>query len=172
MQKNGHQLNNTVGQNMSRISLPLSRLVHENLSILMCFAYSQKPLDEMVRTTFEGEWKYLNKAIFEISAARAEKACFELALFLRMLDDEEDISGYFARPTVLNCGRLVRKNGKEEVLTVREISNKIIHTARLEWSFPDSGSPVLISHGRDEEKWQRAEIDLVVLASVCGRLAS
>jgi hypothetical protein len=73
---------------MSRFSVPLTRLVHENLSIVMCYAYSQKPLAEMIESKFKGEWKYLNKALFEISAERAEKACLELALFLRMVDDE------------------------------------------------------------------------------------
>ncbi len=33
---------------MNRFSLPLTRLVHENLSIVMCFAYSRTPLAEMV----------------------------------------------------------------------------------------------------------------------------
>ena len=68
---------------MSRFSLPLTRLVHENLSIVMCFAYSRKPLEKMIQAKFKGEWKYLNKALFEISAEQAEKACVELALFLR-----------------------------------------------------------------------------------------
>ena len=79
---------------MSRFSLPLTRLVHENLSIIMCFAYSRKPLKNMVQAKFKGEWKYLNKALFEISAQQAEKASVELALFLRTLDDEEEISAY------------------------------------------------------------------------------
>jgi hypothetical protein len=76
---------------MSGISLSLTRLVHENLSIVMCFAYSQKPLVDMIDSKFKGEWKYLNKALFEYSAERAEKACLELALFLRMVDDEWEI---------------------------------------------------------------------------------
>jgi len=79
---------------MSRFSLPLTSLVHENLSIIMSFAYSRKPLKNMVEAKFKGEWKYLNKALFEISAQHAEKACVELALFLRTLDDEEEISAY------------------------------------------------------------------------------
>jgi len=42
----------------------------------------------MVERVFMGEWEYLRKALFEISAQRAEKACLELALVLRILDDE------------------------------------------------------------------------------------
>ena len=48
----------------------------------------------MVEAKFKGEGNYLNKALFEISAQHAEKACVELALFLRTLDDEEEISAY------------------------------------------------------------------------------
>jgi hypothetical protein len=158
---------------MNRFSLPLTRLVHENLSIVMCFAYSQKPLAEMIEGKFRGEWKYLNKALFGISAERAEKACLELALFLRMLDDEEHISAYHdATKNVPNCGRLVMKDGSERVLTFREVANKLIHSSRLEWECLKNPDPLLICHTRGEEKWVRAEIDLVALAAVCGQLMS
>jgi hypothetical protein len=44
---------------------------------------------------FAGEWKYLRKALFDMAEEKAEKACLELALFLRLVDDEHDIAGYF-----------------------------------------------------------------------------
>ena len=158
---------------MNRFTLPLTRLVHENLSIVMCFAYSRTPLAEMVERKFGGEGKYLNKALFEISEERAEKACIELALFLRMLDDEDDISAYLtATQNVPNCGTLFRKDGKEEVLTFREVANKVLHSSRLEWEFSTHPEPLLICHTRDEEKWLRAEVDIVAVAGVCGMLMS
>jgi len=49
-------------------------------------------LKDMVERKFRGQWKYLDKALFEISVERAEKACMELALFLRIVDDEHEIS--------------------------------------------------------------------------------
>jgi hypothetical protein len=158
---------------MNRFSLPITRLVHENLSIVMCFAYSQKPLGDMVEGKFAGEWKYLNKALFDISAERAEKACLELALFLRMLDDEEKISAYHdATKNVPSCGRVVMKDGSEKLLTLREVANKLIHSSRLEWDFLKNHDPSLICHTRDREHWLRAEIDLVAVAAVCGQLMS
>lgn len=156
---------------MNQSSLPLTRFVHENLSIVMCFAYSQQPLAEMVEDKFAGEWKFLNNVLFGISAERAEKACLELALFLRMLDDEEDISGYHAATkNVPNCGRLIIKDESEKTLPFREVSNKMIHSSRLEWDFV--GEPLLICHPRDKERWLRAEVDIVALAVVCSRLMS
>jgi hypothetical protein len=158
---------------MNRFSVPLTRLVHENLSVVMCFAYSQKPLSKMVEDNFSGEWKYLNKVLFEISAERAEKACLELALFLRMLDDKARISDYHKlTKNILNCGRLVMRDNSGKPLPFREVANKIIHSSKLEWKFSKGLSPILICHTRDEESWLRADVDLVALAAVCGGLMS
>lgn len=158
---------------MSRFSLPLSRLVHENLSIVMCFAYSREPLTEMVNRKFKGDWKYLGKALFDVPAERADKACLELALFLRMLDDEEKISDYYSEmKNVPNCGRLIMEDGSEKVLTFREVANKVIHSSRLEWELVKYPDPLLICHTRDKKRWLRAEIELVAVAAVCGQLMS
>lgn len=158
---------------MTQFSLPVTRLVHENLSTVMCFAYSQKPLSQMMNANFVGECKYLNKALFEISTELANKACLELALFLRILDDEAKISEYHAATkNILNCGRLLMKDGSEKVLTFREVANKIIHSTRLEWEFTKFPEPVLICHTRDTEKWIRAEVDIVSVAAICGQLMS
>jgi hypothetical protein len=40
--------------------------VHENLSVVMSFAYSRRPLIELIEKKFMGYNKYLEKAIFEI----------------------------------------------------------------------------------------------------------
>jgi hypothetical protein len=123
----------------------------------------------MMDANFQGEWKYLNKALFEMSAARAEKACLELALFLRMLDDEEKISDYHtATKNIPDCGKLIMKDDKEEILTFREVANKVIHSSRLEWEFVKYPDPTLICHGSDKEKWIRAEVNIV---AVCVRWA-
>ena len=115
----------------------------------------------MVEEKFKGEWKYLNKALFEIPRQQAEKACVELALFLRTLDDEEGISDYYkATRRVPECGRVVFRDGSLEVLTFREVTNKIIHSGTIEWDLIKD-DPVLICRGRDRERWIRAEVDLI-----------
>jgi hypothetical protein len=157
----------------NNFSVPLTGLVHENLSIVMCFAYSQKRLAEMRNRKFAGGWEYLDIALFEISAVRAEKAFLELALFLRIIDDEEKISDYYAGTKVVpNCGKLFSRDGSEKTLTFRDAANKVIHSSGLEWSVFEDSEPILICHGRQEENWLRAEIDLVGFASVCGGLMS
>ena len=157
---------------MRHYSLPLTRLVHENLATVMCFAYSQKPLEKMVQTKFKGEWKYLNKALFEISAQQAEKACIELALFLRTFDDEDAISAYHkVTRRVPKCGTVFFRDGSKAVMTFREVTNKIIHAGAIEWDLLKN-DPILICRGRDQEGWIRAEVDLIAFAAVCGQLMS
>ena len=95
----------------------------------------------------------------------------EFALFLRMLDDEEEVSDYHAATkSVPSCGRLIMKDGSEKVLTLREVANKVIHSSPLEWDFVEDPDPMLICRTRDKEKWLRAEIDIVAVAAACGQL--
>ncbi|HWR17976.1 MAG TPA: hypothetical protein VN577_24320 [Terriglobales bacterium] len=131
-------------------------------------------MEEMVGKKFVGQWRYLNEALFGISADWAEKACFELALFLRMLDDEEDVSAYHAQNecNIPNCGRLILKNGSEKKLPFREVANKVLHSSSLEWDFSDTTDPKLLCNTRDDEKWLRAEVSVVSLAAVCGQFMS
>lgn len=148
-------------------------MLHENLSILMCFAYSRKPLDEMVQRMFIGEWEYLRKALVDISEQQAEKACLELALVLRILDDEWKVSDYEKQTGHPNdCGKLILKDGTEKPLPFRKVANKMIHASGLEWDFtkPD---PLLVVYSRDDKwGWLRAEVNVVSLAAVCSMFMS
>lgn len=159
---------------MEKYPIELTRFVHENLSIVMTFAYSRSPLIELIEKRFRGEWKYLRKAIFEIPEEKANRAILELAVLLRILDDEEQITEYDNQSgKVWECGRLTLDNGQVKQLSFREFSNKIIHSKTFEWSWPDKGSPKLICYARDDkERWKKAEVDLAALAGFCGRLMS
>jgi hypothetical protein len=168
---------------MARHSLPLTRLIHENLSIVMTFAFSRRPLEEMVDKTFLGEWKHLRKAVFTLSEERVEKACLELALYMRMLDDEQRISEYLKKTSNPSFGRLISTNKSEKPLSLRDVANKIIHCSKFEWEYPgdmtksmrigivDLG-PILVCHGNGTEKWARAEIEIIAFAAAVGNLAS
>jgi hypothetical protein len=149
----------------------MTQLVHDNLSIMMTYAFSRKPLERYMER-FAGEWEYFCKALFEISDQRAEKACLELALFLRLVDDEQKISGYHKQTGGRDFGRLVLKNGQIEKLQLRDVCNKIIHAAGLTWDFSSEADPVLICHSQNQEKWVRAEVDLFALAGFCGGIMS
>jgi hypothetical protein len=108
---------------------PMSRLVHEAGSIILTFAYSRPALDKLMGQ-FKGEWKFLNKVAYEISEQRANRACIEMAVFMRALDDEQKISDSITK-AVKSFGTLVNKDGTTKDLKLRDIANKIIHAKDL-----------------------------------------
>jgi hypothetical protein len=76
-------------------NLPLTKLIHENFSVIMTYAFSMPKLFKWVNR-FEGEWKYLHKACFEISEQRANIALLEFATQLRLLDNYYPLPEYFS----------------------------------------------------------------------------
>jgi hypothetical protein len=162
-------------EEMKKYPIQLTQLVHENLSIVMSFAYSHRTLIDLMEKNFMGEWKYLRRAIFEIGEERANRAITELAVLMRILDDQERISDYYKQCGMKwNCGRLIKENGKVEELSPRQFSNKIIHSKTFEWDFSAEERPILICYAQDDDarKWIRSEVDLVGLAAFCGMLMS
>jgi len=160
---------------MERYPIQLTRLVHENLSTVMSFAYSRRPLIELIEKNFVGEWKYLGKAIFDIGEEKANRAITELAVLLRILDDEQRITDdYKQTGRTWSCGRLILENGEVSELSFREFSNKIIHSKTFSWDFSVGKPPLLICYARDDDnrKWNSAEVDLVSLAGFCGQFMS
>ena len=155
---------------MSTLSVPLANLLRENCSIAMNFCFSRKALEELVATKFKGEWKNLHEILFSMSEQRATKACIELALFLRMFDDREEVSEYLKQTSNPNFGRLIMKNKPDKELKIRDVANKIIHAETLEWDFSVADSPriVCLASVKENEKWTRAEIDVVALAAFFG----
>ena len=137
----------------------------------MTFCFSRNQLENLVETKFIGEWKYLRKGLFEVSEKRAEKACLELAMFLRMLDDEQKITDYGKhKMSSLNYGKLIFTEKPERILGLRDVCNKIIHASGFQWDFSNEYKPKLVCTSREPEKWDRAEIDIVDLATFCGEL--
>jgi hypothetical protein len=107
-----------------------------------------------------------------MSEQRAVKACIELAFFIRLLDDKEDISGYFKQTYERSFGHLIMNDKSDERLKLREVANKIIHASNFDWDFSTENSPVLVCHSKSTEKWVRAEVNVVALAEFCGQLIS
>lgn len=155
---------------MATFPLPLTQLVHENLSIVMTFAFSRRPLERLVENKFLGEWKYLRKFVLDISEERTIKACIELAIYLRALDDEEKMSAWLRENSGRAFGQLTSSDGKIDRLVLREVANKIIHAANFSWDFSTENKPLLICIPRDNQRWLEARIDIVALAAFCGQL--
>jgi hypothetical protein len=155
---------------MSRFSQPLTSLIHEQLSILATFAFSRTTLEELRKTRFPGEWRYLDKSLFLVSEQRAEKACLELATLIRLLDDDEDIAGYLRENANYTFGHVKKNDGPDEALYLRDLTNKIIHAHHLEWNFQAPLAPLIVCVSREPVRWISAEVDIVALAGFCGQL--
>jgi hypothetical protein len=155
---------------MSRFSQPVTHLIHENLSILVTFAFSRTPLQALRNEKLGGEWKYLDRALFTVSEQRAERACLELATFIRLLDDDENIADHLRQTGGNSFGRVIKQNQPDEQLYLRDLTNKIIHAHHLEWDFSMSEAPKLVCVSRQPDRWLKAEVDLVALAAFCGQL--
>jgi hypothetical protein len=153
----------------------------------MTYVYSRQSLEKLFDATFQGEWRSLKGALFTISQERAEKACLELALFVRMWDEDKKISKHLDQTTLSDFGRVIFKNKSEKPLSLREVANKIIHSSGLEWDFTDMGlltlneiklgqvsgfGPLLICHGSEQEKWVMAKVNMLSVAAAIGCLVS
>jgi hypothetical protein len=60
------------------------------------------------------------------------------------------------------------RDGKTRPLSRREMSNKVIHAESIDWEFSDS--PKIVFIGRNQQKWTRAEINLIALIRIGGQL--
>lgn len=154
-------------------------MIHENLGIIMSFAYSHLPLAEFVAKRFRGSSASLRKTLFGLPQLRAERALLELAVHIRALDESEGISAYHeATRRHPDCGRLVMELGAPKVLVLREVANKVIHSERFEWTFAEDGAPGVtvypdtpsVTKLSAKQRWKCAEVNLQTLTFVCGTL--
>lgn len=146
---------------MSRFSQPLTHLIHEKLSVVMTFAFSRSPLQSLRDSKFKGEWEYLDRALFTVSEQKAELACLELATFLRLLDDDENITEYLRKTHSHSYGRAIKEGQSDEPLYLRDLTNKIIHAHHLEWNVSEADNPKLLCISREPQRWLQAEIELL-----------
>jgi hypothetical protein len=159
---------------MNALGTQATLLIHENLGVVMTFVYSRAALIEFRQKKFDGEWEYLEKAIFELPEQRAIRSVLELALLFRSLDDSYEISR-LPSFTFLNHGELYDADGKSAPLGLRDVANKIIHAKWLEWDFAEPNEPKLVCHAHANQArfgWTKAVIIINNFAAICGGLMS
>ena len=148
----------------------ITRLIHENLWIVISFAFGQPAIAKFVDKRFQGEWKYLNKTIYETAEIRADRALLEMATQLRVLDDEQQLGNYLAQTKGPPLGKVIQADGGETDLHFRDMTNKVIHAERFEWVLSNSDSPKIVCHSNDLTRWKQAEIDIFLLMGIIGGL--
>jgi hypothetical protein len=178
-------------------------IIHENLGIVLTYAFSKPALDEYRGWLRENQWFVADRVLVELPRQRATRAIVELAVMFRALDDINEITkhDYVAghpyvvdHPTGYVYGRLVddrepeplptrrtkkssvpRASSGNKALSLRDVSNKIIHAKRIEWSFDSPREPLIICHAAETDtrsNWSRAEVFVKPFAAVCMALAS
>lgn len=144
----------------------ITRLIHENLSIVLTFAYSRPAIGGALQRRFRGEWKYLHMTIYEIGEKRADRALLEMATQLRVIDDTEDLGSHYPHP----FGKVVQGDGSETPLYFRDMTNKVIHGAEFQWQLRSADDPYVVITSARPERWQRAQLEMESLMAFIGLL--
>ena len=155
-------------------SLPMTRLIHEQFSILMTYALSRTATASFM-DQLTGDQKHLRFALYDLAEERANRALLELALYVRLVDDDEEqqLSEFYKEH---GFGEVEKSDGTRQVLTLRALANKVIHAERHEWLVEDAYDPVVRCYASKDQAsrfgWMSATIHFLPLAAFCGMLAS
>jgi hypothetical protein len=144
----------------------ITRLIHENLSIITMFAFGQPPAREALQRHFKGEWKYLSKMIYQVGEERADRALLEMATQLRILNKSEDV----ATGIQTIFGKVIQADGKETPMYYKDMTNKVIHASKFRWNFKIKTQPKIITESDDPARWQQAEIEVLALMHLGGQI--
>lgn len=141
-------------------------LIAENASIVLTFAHSRSSFGAL-HERFAGEWKGLDKILFEVPELRADRALLELAYLLRNLDNTEGISANVNFP----LGTLHMKDASTGELSLRDMTNKVIHASRFDWVLENPNELAIKCTGEETERWEFALIQIDRVAAACGIMA-
>lgn len=144
---------------MLKRSNPLSRQLHENLSLVLCFVYSRRPLRDIGNAVL-GEWKYGWKMVDEYAELRADRALWNFGIQLRALDDEEDLGAYLQEHGYPPFGEVRKSGSATEPLYLRDMTNKIIHAVGFSYKIEEGNEPLIGCHAREGSRWDVAVIEV------------
>jgi hypothetical protein len=132
----------------------ITRLIHENFWVVLSFAFGRPALSKVIEERFHGDWKYLNKTVYERAEIRADRALLEMATQLRVLDDAENLSayGWGVEPGVL--GEVIQADGARTPLYVRDLTNKVMHAAYFKWDLSKPNDPKVNCLPHDPTRWK------------------
>ena len=150
-------------------TLPLTRFLHENMATVLTFAFSQWPIRRLIHEKFEGYWNYLEDFAFGVPERNATRASLEIAVLLRLIEEPPAYRKW-------GFGVIYGTDGTTKPLSLKELTNKIIHAEQLSWDLSDEKAPKLLCIAPDAQKekykWTKAEVDIVTLAAHCGTIMS
>jgi hypothetical protein len=155
-------------------ALPLTRLIYDNMAIVVTFVYSQALINRLLKGQFMQFWQHVENFSYEVPRRNAIRACLEIAVLIRLMDDQAKIGDYLERHKLRHFGVVYRTDETRAPLTIRELANKIIHSGELSWDLTEEVAPKLICTASDDQKskfkWTRAEVYIDHLVIFCGLL--
>lgn len=145
----------------------LVRNAQENFGTV---AFGQPTIGAVINEQFKGEWKFLNKLVYEVSERRAARALLEMAVQLRALDDLNDLNSSYQQQKMPSLGTVVQGDGSTTELYFRDMTNKIMHARGFSWELANAKDPIVVCLSRDGTRWKEAHIKLVTLMMYLGGL--
>jgi hypothetical protein len=144
------------------------------MAIVVTFVYSQAPINRLLKERLMDFWQHVENFSHEVPRRNAIRACLEIAVLIRLIDDKHKIADFMKRHKLRHFGMVYRTDETTAPLSLRELTNKIIHAEELSWDLSDEGAPKLICTSSDDQKrrfkWTRAEVYIDHLAIFCGLL--
>jgi hypothetical protein len=148
----------------------LVRNAQENFATVLMFAFGQPAIGAVINEQFKGEWKFLNKLVYEVSERRADRALLEMAVQLRALDDLNDLNSSYQQQKMPSLGTVVQDDGSKTELYFRDMTNKIMHAGGFSWELANVKEPTVVCLSGDGTRWKEAQIKLVTLMMYLGGL--
>jgi hypothetical protein len=148
----------------------ITRLIHDNLWIIVSYAFAQPVVADVVRLQFSGDWKYLKKSMDQYAEMRADRALLEMATQLRVLDDANGLSDTYRKQEHPPMGQVIQADDTRTDLHFRDLTNKAMHGTKYEWRLGGK-DPTITVHSGQPERWKYAEINIIALMALVGGLA-
>ncbi|AAK22407.1 hypothetical protein EIB18_02155 [Caulobacter vibrioides] len=144
-------------------------LIHENFWTIISFMTAKPVIIDIMNNNFQGEWKTLRNTIHDQAEVKADRALLEMATQLRILDDVEGINDLFIAMDAPSLGTVNQSDGKNTELYFRDMTNKIIHAAQYHWNHEERK---ITCQAKKHDKWIEAEIDMVRLMYIVGKIST
>jgi hypothetical protein len=148
----------------------LASNIQRNFSIILMYAFGRDAIGAVINDKFEGEWKFLHKAVYEISERRADRALLEMAVQLSALDDLNDLNSLYQQQNMKPLGAVVQSDGSTTDLYFRDMTNKVMHSNGFSWELAEAKNPKIVCLSNDGARWKLAHIYLVRLMGYLGTL--
>jgi hypothetical protein len=117
--------------------LPLTRILHENMATIVTFAFSYWPIRRLLDERFAGYWKYVEEFAFGVPERNATRACLEIAVLLRLIEEPPEYQKW-------SFGTIYHTDGTTTPLCLKERAKARAAygaAAELDWCAEGRGPP-------------------------------